>query len=532
MTAKYFAILTNQGAARLANAAALGTKLNLTQMAVGDANGTLPTPDPAQTKLINQKRIAPLNLLTVDPANTSQIIAEQIIPENEGGFWIREIGLYDDDGVLIAVANCPETYKPQLQEGSGRTQTIRMMLIVSSTSAITLKIDPSVVLATRQYVDDRVIEVKNYADGLMRAHEQSRNHPDATTTAKGFTQLNSSVMDDRETQAATPKAVKIAMDNANARLAKERNLADLPNPALARQNLQLGNSSTKNTGTTADTVAAGDDARITGAMQKNQNGGDIPDVAKFLQNLGLPELFADEKRFHTSPESVEMITPNGEIIIELTNNGYVNVINKSTGLLAEIPPTGLEQQAGSHQKRMMSQKGVTDLVKSVETPVGMFATFPHRATQLPPKWYSTNGDRFSVSSPQGLALKSLPAELKSDWGITESGGMINVPNIKQSDGRAPFLRPVNGTNRQVGSVDGDKMRRIYGEYANSSWRDPGDGWGSASGVFDVRYDSGISGSTGSNKGTVLVFDTNKVVDTGPEFKPLDIGVTLAVYLGA
>ncbi len=170
MTAKYFAILTNQGAARLANAAALGTKLNLTQMAVGDANGTLPTPDPAQTKLINQKRIAPLNLLTVDPANTSQIIAEQIIPENDGGFWIREIGLYDDAGVLIAVANCPETYKPQLQEGSGRTQTIRMILIVSSTSAITLKIDPSVVLATRQYVDDKVIEVKAYADSLLAAH--------------------------------------------------------------------------------------------------------------------------------------------------------------------------------------------------------------------------------------------------------------------------------------------------------------------------------------------------------------------------
>lgn len=175
MTAKYFAILTNQGAARLANAAALGTKLNLTQMAVGDANGTLPTPDQAQTKLINQKRIAPLNLLTVDPANTSQIIAEQIIPENEGGFWIREIGLYDDDGILIAVANCPETYKPQLQEGSGRTQTIRMILIVSSTSAITLKIDPSVVLATRQYVDDKVIEVKAYADDLMKKHVDAAN---------------------------------------------------------------------------------------------------------------------------------------------------------------------------------------------------------------------------------------------------------------------------------------------------------------------------------------------------------------------
>ncbi|AIF59840.1 phage tail protein [Escherichia coli] len=170
MTVKYYAILTNQGAARLANATMLGSKLNLTQMAVGDANGVLPTPDPAQTKLINQKRIAPLNLLSVDPNNQSQIIAEQIIPENEGGFWIREIGLYDDEGVLIAVANCPETYKPQLQEGSGRTQTIRMILVVSNTEAITLKIDPSVVLATRKYVDDEVLELKLYVDDQMRNH--------------------------------------------------------------------------------------------------------------------------------------------------------------------------------------------------------------------------------------------------------------------------------------------------------------------------------------------------------------------------
>ncbi|WP_161527359.1 phage tail-collar fiber domain-containing protein [Escherichia albertii] len=170
MTVKYYAILTNQGAARLANATMLGSKLNLTQMAVGDANGVLPTPDPAQTKLINQKRIAPLNLLSVDPNNQSQIIAEQIIPENEGGFWIREIGLYDDEGVLIAVANCPETYKPQLQEGSGRTQTIRMILVVTNTEAITLKIDPSVVLATRKYVDDKVLELKLYVDDQMRNH--------------------------------------------------------------------------------------------------------------------------------------------------------------------------------------------------------------------------------------------------------------------------------------------------------------------------------------------------------------------------
>lgn len=175
MTTKYFALLTNQGAAKLANAAALGSKVNITSLGVGDGGGTLPTPDEAQTKLIGEKRRAQLNSLTVDAANSSQIIAEQIIPESEGGFWIREIGLYDADGVLIAVANCPETYKPQLAEGSGRTQTVRMILIVNSTTAVTLKIDPSVVLATRKYVDDAVIEVKAYADGVMKKHLDADN---------------------------------------------------------------------------------------------------------------------------------------------------------------------------------------------------------------------------------------------------------------------------------------------------------------------------------------------------------------------
>ncbi|MCU7366844.1 phage tail protein [Pantoea stewartii] len=190
MTTKYFAILTNQGAAKLANAAALGTQLQITQMAVGDGGGTLPTPDPAQTKLVGEKRRAALNSLKVDAANTSQIIAEQIIPEGEGGFWIREIGLYDADGVMVAVANCAETYKPQLQEGSGRTQTVRMILIVNSTSAVTLKIDPSVVLATRQYVDDKVIEVKAYTDDVMKKHVDAANpHSQYLQTAKALAEI-------------------------------------------------------------------------------------------------------------------------------------------------------------------------------------------------------------------------------------------------------------------------------------------------------------------------------------------------------
>ncbi|EFH6048586.1 phage tail protein [Escherichia coli] len=175
MATKYFALLTNIGAAKLANATALGAQVEITKMAVGDGNGALPTPNPAQTALTHELRRAQLNMLTIDPVNTNQIIAEQVIPEDVGGWWIREIGLFDKDGDMIAVANCAETYKPQLQEGSGRVQVIRVILIVSSTEAVTLKIDPSVVLATRKYVDDAVIEVKAYADDVMKKHVAAAN---------------------------------------------------------------------------------------------------------------------------------------------------------------------------------------------------------------------------------------------------------------------------------------------------------------------------------------------------------------------
>ncbi|ENB4312263.1 phage tail protein [Salmonella enterica] len=170
MSAKFYTLLTEIGAAKLASAAALGVPLKITHMAVGDGGGVLPTPSAQQTALVAEKRRAALNMLYIDPQNSCQIIAEQVIPETEGGWWIREVGLFDETGALIAVGNCPESYKPQLTEGSGRTQTVRMVLITSSTDNITLKIDPAVVLATRKYVDDKALELKVYVDDLMAKH--------------------------------------------------------------------------------------------------------------------------------------------------------------------------------------------------------------------------------------------------------------------------------------------------------------------------------------------------------------------------
>jgi len=182
LSAIYFAIPTEAGQAKIANAIALGVPLKITHMAVGDGNGQPVTPNATQTALVRERRRAPINTLFQDPLNQSQIVAEQIIPENVGDWWIRELGIFSEDGTLVAVANCPDTYKPLLTSGAGRTQVIRMVLIVSDTSAVELKIDPAVVLATRKYVDD-----------VMAAHKQSRDHPDASETAKGFTRYATQV---------------------------------------------------------------------------------------------------------------------------------------------------------------------------------------------------------------------------------------------------------------------------------------------------------------------------------------------------
>ena len=202
MTVKYKTVITKAGAEKLAAATVPnGKKVNFTAMAVGDGGGTLPVPDPKQTKLVKEVWRHALNKISQDKKNKNYVVAELLIPPETGGFWMRELGLYDDTGTLIAVGNMAESYKPALAEGSGRAQTVRMVIMVSDIESVELTIDTSTVMATQDYVDDKLAE-----------HEQSRRHPDATLTAKGFTQLSSATDSASESVAATPKAVKAAYD--------------------------------------------------------------------------------------------------------------------------------------------------------------------------------------------------------------------------------------------------------------------------------------------------------------------------------
>ncbi|EBI5222141.1 phage tail protein [Salmonella enterica] len=207
MSAKFKTVITTAGAAKLAAATVPGgKKINLNVMAVGDGGGKLPVPDAGQTQLVNEVWRHTLNKISQDNRYSNYIVAELVIPPEVGGFWMRELGLYDDEGTLIAVANMAESYKPELAEGSGRAQTCRMVIIVSSVESVELSIDSTMVMATQDYVDDRLAE-----------HEKSRRHPDATLKEKGFTQLSNATDSESETLAATPKAVKAAYDLADAK---------------------------------------------------------------------------------------------------------------------------------------------------------------------------------------------------------------------------------------------------------------------------------------------------------------------------
>lgn len=279
MSTKFKTVITTAGAAKLAAATVPGgKKVNLSAMAVGDGNGKLPVPDAGQTKLVHEVWRHALNKVSVDNKNKNYIVAELVVPPEVGGFWMRELGLYDDAGTLIAVANMAESYKPELAEGSGRAQTCRMVIIVSNVASVELSIDASTVMATQDYVDDKIAE-----------HEQSRRHPDATLTEKGFTQLSSATNSTSEKQAATPKAVKAAYDNAEKRL------------------------------------------------QKDQNGGDIPDKDAFLDNVGVT--------------SLTFMKNNGEMPVDADLNtfgpvkAYLGAWSKGTSTNAQIAKHFPEENA-------------------------------------------------------------------------------------------------------------------------------------------------------------------------------------------
>ncbi|EFO2965718.1 phage tail protein [Escherichia coli] len=501
MSTKFYTLLTDIGAAKLASAAALGVPLKITHMAVGDGGGVLPTPDAKQTALVNEKRRAALNMLYIDPQNSSQIIAEQVIPENEGGWWIREVGLFDESGVLIAVGNCPESYKPQLAEGSGRTQTVRMVLITSSTDNITLKIDPAVVLATRKYVDDKALELKVYVDDQMAKHlaaldPHSQYAPKESPTFTGTPKAPTPAAGNNTTQLATTAFVQAALtaliNGAPATLDTLKEIAvainndpkfsTTINNALA---LKAPLSSPALTGTpTAPTAAQSvNNTQIaTTAFVKSAIAGMVGSAPAALDTLNeLAAALGNDPNFATT--MLNALAGKQPLDNTLTNLSGKDV----AGLLAYL---GLGEGSA--------------------LPVGVPVPWP--SATPPTGWLKCNGAAFSAEEFPELAKA--------------------YPTNKLPDLRGEFIRGWDDgrgvdAGRQLLSSQGDAIRNIEG------FADGGIGM-SFDAIRGAFYDAGTRSARMPNNTTTidktddLGFDASRVVPTANENRPRNIAFNYIV----
>ena len=501
MATKYYAVLTNVGAAKLANATALGVQVEITQMAVGDGNGALPTPNQAQTALVHELRRAPLNTLSIDPNNANQIIAEQVIPEDVGGWWIREIGLFDKDGDMIAVANCAETYKPQLQEGSGRVQVVRMILIVSSTAAVTLKIDPSVVLATRQYVDDQIIQVKAFVDQQLAAHiaaadPHKQYAPKASPDLTGKPTAPTATAGNNSTQLANTAFVQAALvaviGGAPATLDTLKEIATAinndPNFSATINNalaLKAPLASPAMTGTPTAPTAA-----------QTVNNTQIA-TTEFVKSA-IAALVA------SSPAALDTLN---ELAAALGNDP--NFATTVTNALAGKQPldSTLTDLSGKTVNGILQYLG---LGEGSALPVGVPVPWP--SATPPTGWLKCNGAAFSAEEYPELAKV--------------------YPTNKLPDLRGEFIRGWDDgrgvdAGRQLLSSQGDAIRNIEG------FADGGIGM-SFDAIRGAFYDAGTRSAKMPNNTTTidktddLGFDASRVVPTANENRPRNIAFNYIV----
>ena len=489
MSQKYYTLITQQGAALLANATASGIPLKLTKMGVGDGNGKATTPNASQSKLVHEVYQAPINSLTIDENNANQIIAELIIPESQGGWFIHEIGLYDESNTLVAVGNCPATYKPQLSEGSGRTQVIRIIIIVENTDAIALKIDPAVILATRQYVD-------NLITARMTAHEKSTNHPNATTKSKGFVQLNSAIDSNLENQAATPLAVKKVYDLANGAVKRSGDNMTGPlnikgQPVLTKRSYGIGVSHVLGDESIDET--------------KNQYSG---------------FLFSQEQSQGTTP--FDFCHVMRSYVLDSFSDIAIDAKSKRVKFRSVITDKQNPYFTGDYNwSEFVTSNNISNYI-----PIGIPQPWPKMT--LPSGWFECNGSTFDKSKFPKLAV-AYPTGKLPDLRGEFIRGWDNTRGVDPRRGILSGQAQQISAHRHVGGWGENSthftelQRENYAPFGKTGING---GWcGASSNDFDnalVYTNNGTNGSITTSRGTTYWNDLNPAGLVGNETRPRNI----------
>ncbi|EBR8156655.1 phage tail protein, partial [Salmonella enterica subsp. enterica serovar Newport] len=441
---KFKTVITDYGKQRLVAAMSPGgTKLTLTQMAVGDGGGNPTNPDTTSTALVNEVWRAAVNSVTVDKSHQNTIIVELLIPAEVGGFWVREAGIYDEFNKLVAICSLPASEKPLLEQGSGRAQTVRMTLVISDLSTINITIDSTTIIATNDYVDNS-----------LKEHEKSRNHPDATLTDKGFVQLSSATGSTDETKAATPKAVKAAMDNANKRQPGNENLTALS--SLAGQPDKLPYFTNKGAMSLAEfaefmrTMLSKTDAAsvleylglretinlAAGALQKDQNGTDILDKKRFARTIGA--VISTNITFNDVSGWYKIAT----VVMPQATSTAVIKLYGGAGFNAGSP-----EQAAISELVLRAGNG---------SPVGITATLWRRSPAAANEvaWVNTSGDTYDIYINIGQYAY---------WLIAQYDYTGNANVTLHSTPEYSSVQPGNSTSGQTYTIYSSLMKPTAGD---------------------------------------------------------------------
>lgn len=345
---EFFTILTKVGQAKIAAAVANSDTIKLHSLAVGDGGGSVYVPDETQTALRHELWRGELNELRVDVANPNWITVTAVLPADVGGWYVREGALFDTDGDLIAIAKLPVTYKPLLEMGSSKQLYIQIIMEVTNASAVTLLVDGSVVLATREYVDNRI---NNISFSTMK------DVPLATLQQKGITQLNNATDSNSENQAATPKAVKTAMDNANNRAPashnhKWNNISEVPDATLTQTGIVKLNSSTNS----AITTEAATPSAVKAAMDNANSRAPASHNHKWAEISEIPDATLAQKGIVKLNSST-----NSNITTEAATPSAVKAAMDSANSALEKANSAISQASGAINQATADARYLTSM---------------------------------------------------------------------------------------------------------------------------------------------------------------------------
>ncbi|MCD9569431.1 phage tail protein [Pseudomonas protegens] len=484
---QFFAILTAVGEAKQANATALGTPWTFKEMAIGDANGTDPIPNRTQTKLINEWRRAPVNQVRTDPANPNIIITEQVIPPDVGGRWIREIGLLDADGDLVAVANCAPSFKPLLAQGTGKTQVIRMNFIVANTAQIVLKIDPAVVLATRQYVDDSLVAALPPDKKAGTFHQVTIDKRGLVVSGGNPTTLAGYGITDALTKPETTSAIQQAIANlvaaAPASLDTLKELADAlgndPNFATTMTNALAGKAAKS---TTLSGYGISDSYT---AIQVNQLLSSKVSLGVYGLGGAAPDFPGND--LNTKCDTTSWFrTTSGCLNCPPGANPQGSIVRHEVWTPGVVQQTFREHVTAREWHRAATSNTFGAWVEVVSNMVGAIQAFA--CTNAPTGWLVADGSQvLRANYPALLAITN------GAFGWGNGTTTFNLPDMRAEVIRGLDLGRGINAGRALGSIELDAMQG-HGHFNTNQVI----GSSGGSGEF-LSHNNGVSSSTSANR---------------------------------